>query len=259
VLSLNDKSKEVFKSKMLVFGYLSGKAKRSVPAATSHSQELFEVLRGVRKSLANDNNLPPYAIFGDKTLLEFAKFYTISKDSMMAATGVGKKKYQKYGAAFSKAIKDYCIKKSIKNVNTNIDFSTSNISLPVPQKSSPKSSKTTTSTTGDTRSNIYNMIKEKESIDTMIDTLALKPVALYRIIEYMIDEGHKLPSDYFKKQIFIPKYLLEAATEAFYNIGFDKITQVFTRMDSQLSMDELYRLRLYLKALQKERKSRTEY
>ncbi len=244
-LVLNDKSKEVFKSKMLVFGYLSGKAKRTIPAAKSHSQELFEVLRGIRKSLADDNNLPPYAIFGDKTLTEFAKYYTISKDSMMAVTGVGKKKYQKYCGIFSKHIKDYCIKKGIKDVNTNIDFAS--VDTPVKQKTEPRSSG------GGTREKIQDAIKTKESIDTLIDMLDLKPIALYRIIEYMIDEGHRLPAAYFKKQIFVPKYLIEAATEAFYKIGFDKITQVFTAMDSQLSMDELYRLRLYLKAIQKEK------
>ncbi len=244
-LVLNDKSKEVFKSKMLVFGYLSGKAKRTIPAAKSHSQELFEVLRSVRKSLADDNNLPPYAIFGDKTLTEFAKYYTISKDSMMAVSGVGKKKYQKYCGIFSKHIKDYCIKKGIKDVNTNIDFASTY--TPSKQKTEPSSSG------GGTRERILDAIKTKESIDTLIDMLDLKPIALYRIIEYMIDEGHRLPSSYFKKQIFVPKYLMEAATESFHKIGFDKITQVFTAMDSQLSMDELYRLRLYLKSIQKEK------
>ncbi len=245
-LLLNDKSKEVFKSKMLVFGYLSGKAKRTIPEAKSHSQELFEVLRSVRKTLADDNNLPPYAIFGDKTLTEFAKYYTISKDSMMAVSGVGKKKFQKYCGIFSKHIKDYCIKKGIKDVNTNIDFTTT-------VTSSSKSKAETGTSPGSTRESIINAIKAKNSIDTMIDAMGLKPIALYRIIEYMIDEGNKLPSAYFKKQIFIPKYLMEAATEAFHSIGFDRITQVFTEMDSQLSMDELYRLRLYLKAVQKER------
>ncbi len=255
LLAINDKSKEIFKSKMLVFGYLSGKAKRKIPVAKSHSQELFEVLRSVRKSLADNNNLPPYAIFGDKTLLEFAKYYTISKDAMMAVTGVGKKKYQKYCGIFSKHIKEYCIKKSIKDVNTNIDFS-NNYAPAKPKATKNETGNTTNAgTSGNTRVNIQNAVKAKESIDSLIDSLELKPVALYRIIEYMIDEGHRLPSSYFKKQIFIPKYLMEAATEAFHSIGFDRITQVFTEMDSQLSMDELYRLRLYLKAVLREKEN----
>ncbi len=255
LLAINDKSKEIFKSKMLVFGYLSGKAKRKIPVAKSHSQELFEVLRSVRKSLADNNNLPPYAIFGDKTLLEFAKYYTISKDAMMAVTGVGKKKYQKYCGIFSKHIKEYCIKKSIKDVNTNIDFGTNYAPIKPKATKNVNTNTTTNGTGGNTRVNILNAVKAKESMDSLIDSLELKPVALYRIMEYMIDEGQNLPSSYFKKQIFIPKYLMEAATEAFHSIGFDRITQVFTEIDSQLSMDELYRLRLYLKAVLREKEN----
>jgi ATP-dependent DNA helicase RecQ len=61
---------------------------------------LFETLRALRKSLAEDQGVPPYVVFGDATLVEMARRRPSSDEQMMEITGVGEKKLQRYGAEF---------------------------------------------------------------------------------------------------------------------------------------------------------------
>ncbi|RXJ04037.1 DNA helicase RecQ [Anaerobacillus alkaliphilus] len=66
--------------------------------------ELFEILRQVRRELAEREKLPPYIIFSDVTLKEMCKFYPQSKADMLQVKGVGEMKFAKYGENFLQAI-----------------------------------------------------------------------------------------------------------------------------------------------------------
>jgi ATP-dependent DNA helicase RecQ len=69
--------------------------------------ELFERLRKLRKSLADEQNVPPYIIFSDKTLEEMAGAKPTSRLAMMQVPGVGNVKFEKYGPAFINEILDF--------------------------------------------------------------------------------------------------------------------------------------------------------
>ena len=62
--------------------------------------DLWEALRSCRKRLADENNVPPYVIFHDSTLSEMAASKPLSQDELLAVSGVGKTKLERYGAAF---------------------------------------------------------------------------------------------------------------------------------------------------------------
>ena len=63
-------------------------------------QGLFEALRSLRKSLAEEQGVPPYVVFGDATLVEMARRRPSSDEELIMITGVGEKKLQRYGAEF---------------------------------------------------------------------------------------------------------------------------------------------------------------
>lgn len=67
-------------------------------------QELFEKLRVLRKSLADENKVPPYIIFNDKTLQDMCYIKPENKDQMLLVHGVGESKWEKYGKVFLKEI-----------------------------------------------------------------------------------------------------------------------------------------------------------
>ena len=66
--------------------------------------ELFEDLRVIRKRLADDLSIPPYAVFHDRTLKEMARRYPQSLEAFAAIPGVGNAKLQKFGEIFIAAI-----------------------------------------------------------------------------------------------------------------------------------------------------------
>ncbi len=65
---------------------------------------LWEALRTCRRELADDQNVPPYVIFNDKTLQEMARVAPRSYAEMSAISGVGDRKLEKYGATFMRVI-----------------------------------------------------------------------------------------------------------------------------------------------------------
>jgi len=68
---------------------------------------LFEALRALRKSLAEENSVPPFVIFHDRTLLEMVSEQPENLSEMALISGVGEQKLQRFGEAFLAAIQTY--------------------------------------------------------------------------------------------------------------------------------------------------------
>jgi ATP-dependent DNA helicase RecQ len=66
--------------------------------------ELFEILREVRKRIAVKQGVPPYIVFADTALEEMAANKPITELEMRRISGVGDKKWELYGEAFISAI-----------------------------------------------------------------------------------------------------------------------------------------------------------
>jgi ATP-dependent DNA helicase RecQ len=67
-------------------------------------RSLFEALRTKRMEIARAQNVPPYVIFHDKTLIELAMVKPASAKEMAEIPGVGDTKLERYGPAFLAAI-----------------------------------------------------------------------------------------------------------------------------------------------------------
>lgn len=71
---------------------------------------LFNNLKLLRKDIADSEDVPPYIIFSDATLLEMVQTMPASKKELINVTGVGKIKLERYGNLFLEEIKDFIIK-----------------------------------------------------------------------------------------------------------------------------------------------------
>jgi ATP-dependent DNA helicase RecQ len=67
---------------------------------------LFEALRAWRRQEAADQSVPPYVIFGDRTLADIAHLRPKSLHDLMLANGVGEAKLERYGAAVLKVVRE---------------------------------------------------------------------------------------------------------------------------------------------------------
>ncbi len=67
-------------------------------------EALLEALKALRRRLAEQENVPAYVIFPDRTLIELANARPTTRPAMHAVHGVGAVKLEKYGDAFLAAI-----------------------------------------------------------------------------------------------------------------------------------------------------------
>ena len=61
------------------------------------TQELFDRLKAWRKKFAEEENVPPYFIFNDKTLVEIANQKPSTRSGLLSISGIGELKAKKFG------------------------------------------------------------------------------------------------------------------------------------------------------------------
>jgi len=83
------------------------RSKAVVSDLTADDQALFAMLRNLRAQLAKKQGVPPYMVFGDKTLKHMAQDKPATSDEFLALNGVGESKLTKYGAIFLEAMAAY--------------------------------------------------------------------------------------------------------------------------------------------------------
>jgi ATP-dependent DNA helicase RecQ len=80
----------------------------------SFTEALFEELRKLRKQIADEQGVPPYVIFHDRTLRLMAEEHPTSELAMRQISGVGDRKYMLYGADFMDRILRFLQERSVR-------------------------------------------------------------------------------------------------------------------------------------------------
>jgi ATP-dependent DNA helicase RecQ len=80
---------------------------------TAVDEELFSILKDLRKKISKVKNVPPFVIFQDPSLEDMAIQYPITIDELQNISGVGAGKAQRYGTEFIEVIQRYVEEKEI--------------------------------------------------------------------------------------------------------------------------------------------------
>ena len=73
----------------------------------NYDRKLFAKLRKLRKAIADEENIPPYVVFNDATLLEMAEQMPIRASELLSINGVGQRKLDRFGAPFMTLIREH--------------------------------------------------------------------------------------------------------------------------------------------------------
>jgi ATP-dependent DNA helicase RecQ len=119
----------------------------SKPVESAYDAVLFELLKTLRLSLAQNENVPAYAIVADNSLVELATYLPQSLDEVKQMSGFGDYKVSRYGARFLDVVKKYV---SANNVESKMHFKKAK---PVRKE---KSERTTSSSTMEASLNLFN-------------------------------------------------------------------------------------------------------
>ena len=83
------------------------KAKNPRSTVDDAHRPLFEALRSLRRTLADEEDKPPFMIFSDATLKEMAQDKPQTLDELLNITGIGQYKLNLYGEAFLDVIQEH--------------------------------------------------------------------------------------------------------------------------------------------------------
>ncbi|GEA77653.1 ATP-dependent DNA helicase RecQ [Latilactobacillus sakei] len=96
VLQITLAGVKVLKGQEKVSRKMAAKVQKTLP----EDNELFERLRELRRDLAEEQGVPPFVIFSDKTLYSMCEIMPTSLTEMLDVKGVGENKLEKYGELF---------------------------------------------------------------------------------------------------------------------------------------------------------------
>ncbi len=86
---------------------IAERAARSRIGAIACDELLFEQLRGLRRRLADERDVPAYVIFSDVTLREMARNYPATPTEFRRIPGVGEQKLKDFAEPFLSEIRAY--------------------------------------------------------------------------------------------------------------------------------------------------------
>lgn len=82
--------------------------KKATPSlGNTWEEKLFEELRRYRYRLAQEQGIPPYMVFSDFTLKDMVNKTPLNEDEMKGVSGVGNKKFERYGEKFLQKIRSF--------------------------------------------------------------------------------------------------------------------------------------------------------
>ena len=226
VVSLNNNSMDIVKGKRTVWI----REHKINKASFTVDNELFEILRRLRHEIAVSEKVPPYMVFGDSTLKELSSRMPVDKEQMLEVSGVGERKYDKYGQQFIEKIMNYLNSNNINHIW--ISKAKSDISIEE-KKNNIEGSKN---------------IKEKSYINTvemlrvygsLRKTAGERELTLTTIISHVekyISEGNSIDfkidfSDIFNEQDE------EIVKGVIKNVGFNKLKAIKEQVPSNISYD----------------------
>ncbi|WP_205515435.1 ATP-dependent DNA helicase RecQ [Morganella morganii] len=73
----------------------------------NYDKKLFAKLRRLRKSIADEENIPPFVVFNDATLIEMAEQCPVRANDLLLINGVGERKLERFGDAFMALIREH--------------------------------------------------------------------------------------------------------------------------------------------------------
>ena len=147
----------------------------------SYDQALFELLKGLRKKVAKQKNLPPYVIFQDPSLEEMATTYPTTKEDLSQINGVGMGKVIKFGKPFLELIEHYIDENDIETASE------------VLIKSAVNKSKI--------KIFIIQQIDKKIDLEEIAEAKGIKYEDILTEIENICYSGTKLNLDYYIEQV----------------------------------------------------------
>jgi ATP-dependent DNA helicase RecQ len=174
----------------------------------ARDESLFDRLRQLRKTLADERDVPAYVIFSDVALRQMAQDYPANEQEFLLISGVGIRKLEEFGAAFLAEIAEYV------ESNPRQSFSKTS-TVPVPSAPKPGKLKPLSSTIQET----LRLFQRGFSVEHIADQRRLAASTIYGHLEQAIQAGESIDIN----RLLTPDQQAQIAT-AFAQTGLGNLT-----------------------------------
>lgn len=178
------------------------------------NDDLFNLLRNLRKELSQKYNVPPFIIFTDVVLKQMSTSYPISESDLLSIEGIGTYKVERYGKDFINVIQKYIDEHNIvlvKNKQHKPDVKTTKEKI-------------------DTKMVSYNLYLEGNSISTIAKIRNLKR----QTIESHLIKCYELGMDINLEKDIQIQYK-DDILNAIHTLGTEKLRPIKDAVPSQVS------------------------
>lgn len=196
----------------------------------NYNIDLFEILKSLRKEIADNLRVPPFIVFSDAAIRDMCIKYPLNKGEFLKVTGVGEVKAEKYGSRFMDVIKEYIDNNNIILEDIKIqdidDEDKKEIKNMKEKNKEPKK--------GDTKLISYNLYKEGKNIDEIAKERGLSTITVEGHLADCAKLGYEINYRDFvseKNEMLIIKVYKE--------IGGDKLKPIKEALPPEISYTEI--------------------
>ena len=186
-------------------------------------ENLFKILKDLRKSIAKEKELPPYVLFQDPSLEDMATRYPITLEELTAISGVGHGKAEKFGKEFIEIIAQYVEE---NNIERPLDM----VVKSVVNKSGLKVF-------------VVQSIDRKMPLEDIANAKGIELGDVLSEMEMIVQSGTKVNIDYYLTEM-IDEADQEEVFEYFMESETDDIDQALEEFDDAFSEEEMRMLRI---------------
>lgn len=191
-----------------------------------YDEHLFEELRKKRKEMADEQDIPPYVIFPDTTLMEMSYYYPQSEEKLIGIYGVGAAKLKKYGKEFLEIIQSYCEKKEIE------------------ERSHVLSKKVEKTSSGQQHHRIGSEYNSGKTIDHLAEEFGVKQVTILSNLKKYLDEGNAIDPGNILNASELSERKKDEVFEAMKKVGPELLKPIYEDLNKSVDYGELRILQL---------------
>ena len=196
-----------------------------------YNEELYGELSALRKRIADQQGVPAFVIFGDRSLRDMAAKMPVTRDEFSRIYGVGEAKLRELSGPFLQAIRAYVDRHGL--ARDEVARKPVEMSALVPKEPRPRTVGVSFRETG-------RLISAGASVAEVAHLRGLMETTIVGHLEHLVREGEEVEFDH----LLPAGQRLEAINDAFDVMGHQLLRPVFNELAGSCSYQELRLVRL---------------
>jgi ATP-dependent DNA helicase RecQ len=218
ILKLNEKSWEIMKRQRTV--EIAIEAPREVQGRVRslavEVEGLFSILRSLRKQIADEQFVPPYVVFADRSLRDMAEKRPQTLTDFEEVYGVGSNKRDKYGKVFLEAIRTFCKEQGLPTSPVSPDV--------VNLANSPSYSQMQT----------WELYRQGLTVQAIANARGMSPNTISGHLVELMDMGREVDIN-----LLVESESQQAIVQAIEVIGDERLRAIYEFLQERYTFDEI--------------------